>query len=119
MIGFACNETPELMPLPISLAHQLARRLAEARKAGNLPWLRPDGKTQVTVEYDDGRPKRIEAIVVSTHHQPRVTNEEIDEGIREQVIDTVLPPTASMSDTKIMSIRAAASRSAARWPTPA
>jgi S-adenosylmethionine synthetase len=102
MIGFACNETPELMPLTISLANQLARRLAEARRDGSLPWLRPDGKSQVTVEYAHGKPKRIEAVVISTHHEPRVTNEEIERGIREEVIDKVLPPGLVDERTKIM-----------------
>ena len=102
MIGFACNETPELMPLTISLAHRLARRLSEVRKDGTLPWLRPDGKSQVTVEYAGGRPRRIEAVVISTHHEPRITNEEIERGVREQVIDRVLPPELVDSRTKIM-----------------
>jgi S-adenosylmethionine synthetase len=102
MIGFACNETPELMPLTISLAHRLARRLAEVRKDGSLPFLRPDGKTQVTVEYERGRPKRIEAIVVSTHHAASVTQKELTEGVRALVIDPVLEGLLVDRETKIM-----------------
>jgi len=102
MIGFACNETPELMPLTISLAHRLARRLAEVRKDGTLPFLRPDGKTQVTVEYELGRPKRIEAIVVSTHHAASVTQKELAEGVRALVIDPVLEGLVVDRQTKIM-----------------
>ena len=102
MIGFACNETPELMPLTISLAHRLARRLAEVRKDGSLPFLRPDGKTQVTVEYERGRPKRIEAIVVSTHHAASVTQKELAEGVRALVIDPVLAGLVVDKQTKIM-----------------
>ena len=102
MIGFACNETPELMPLTISLAHKLAQRLAQARKDGTLPWLRPDGKSQVTVEYAHGKPVRIEAVVISTHHEPRITNEEIERGVREEVIDKVLPRHLVDAKTKIM-----------------
>jgi S-adenosylmethionine synthetase len=102
MIGFACNETPELMPLTISLAHRLARRLAEVRKDGSLPFLRPDGKTQVTVEYERGRPKRIEAIVVSTHHAASVTQKELTEGVRALVIDPVLEGLVVDRQTKIM-----------------
>jgi S-adenosylmethionine synthetase len=102
MIGFACNETPELMPLTISLAHRLARRLAAVRKDGSLPFLRPDGKTQVTVEYERGRPKRIEAIVVSTHHSASVTQKELAEGVRALVIDPVLEGLVVDRQTKIM-----------------
>jgi S-adenosylmethionine synthetase len=102
MIGFACNETSELMPLTISLAHRLARRLAETRKDGSLPFLRPDGKTQVTVEYERGRPKRIEAIVVSSHHAASVTQKELAEGVRELVINPVLEGLVVDRQTKIM-----------------
>jgi S-adenosylmethionine synthetase len=102
MIGFACRETPELMPLTISLAHRLARRLAQTRKDGSLPFLRPDGKTQVTVEYDHGVPKRIEAIVVSTHHMPGVSQKEIADGVHSLVIDPVLKGLVVDANTKIM-----------------
>ncbi len=102
MIGFACRETPELMPLTISLAHRLCRQLAAARKDGRLPFLRPDGKSQVTVEYHLGRPKRIEAIVVSTHHGHDVSNAEIADGVRAHVIDTVIPAHLVDANTKIM-----------------
>ncbi len=101
MIGFACTETPELMPLTISLAHRLTRRLSQVRKSGELPWLRPDGKSQVTVEYEYGKPKRIEAVVVSTHHAVGVANEEIERGVRELVIDRVLPAELITAQTKI------------------
>ncbi|HEX6350411.1 MAG TPA: methionine adenosyltransferase [Candidatus Dormibacteraeota bacterium] len=101
MIGFACRETPELMPLTISLAHRLARQLAEVRKDRTLPWLRPDGKSQVTVEYELGRPKRVEAVVISTHHHPSASNREIEEGVRALVIDRVLPREYVDSSTKI------------------
>ena len=102
MIGFACRETPELMPLTISLAHRLARRLAQTRKDNSLPFLRPDGKTQVTVEYADGRPSRIEAVVVSTHHAPGVSQHDITDGVRALVIDPILEGLVVDADTKIM-----------------
>ena len=102
MIGFACTETPELMPMTISLAHRLSRRLAEARKSGELPWLRPDGKSQVTLEYDDNwHPVRAEAIVVSTQHAPDVNNETIDTDVQAHIIGTIVDPKLVDSKTKV------------------
>lgn len=92
MFGFACDETPTLMPMPIYLAHNLARRLSEVRKNGVLPWLRPDGKTQVTVEYSYGRPKRVDTVLVSAQHAPEISQQEIHEALIEHVITPVLPP---------------------------
>ncbi len=102
MIGFACRETPELMPLTHSLASRLAKRLAEVRRDGTLPFLRPDGKTQVTVEYEYGRPKRLEAIVVSSHHAASVTQKELNEAIRELVIKPETKGLAIDANTKIL-----------------
>ena len=91
MIGFACNETPELMPMPIALAHRLTRRLAEVRKTGLLPWVRSDGKSQVTVEYQYGRPVRVDTVVISTQHADDVSHDQIEREIIDQVIKPVIP----------------------------
>jgi len=100
MFGFATNETPELMPLPIALAHRLSRRLSEVRKNGKLAYLRPDGKTQVTVQYEDGKPVRVDTIVVSTQHAEDITLEQIQQDIREQVIYPEVPAEWLDADTK-------------------
>ena len=102
MFGYASNQTPELMPYPISLAQKLARQLTKVRKDGTLKYLRPDGKTQVSVEYDeDGKPARLEAIVVSTQHEPDVTQEQIHKDVRKYVIDAVVPEGMIDGNTKI------------------
>lgn len=101
MFGYACNETPELMPTPISLAHKLTMRLSEMRKHGRLPYLRPDGKSQVTVEYDEHkRPRRIDAVVISTQHAETVTNDELRADILKHVIQMVIPAHLLDADTK-------------------
>ncbi|MBO5600327.1 MAG: methionine adenosyltransferase [Candidatus Methanomethylophilus sp.] len=101
MFGFATNETPELMPYPISLAHKLSRKLTEVRKNGTLKYLRPDGKTQVSVEYDEnGKPSRLEAVVLSTQHDPEVDQKQIHEDIKKYVFDAVLDPKMIDKDTK-------------------
>lgn len=101
MFGYACNETPELMPLPISIAHKMAKKLTEVRKNGTLKYLRPDGKTQVTVEYVDGKPVRLEAIVVSSQHSPDVELDTIREDIIKYVIEPTVPADMVDADTKI------------------
>jgi S-adenosylmethionine synthetase len=92
MFGYAADETPELMPMPISLAHRLARRLRDVRESGVVDFLRPDGKTQVTIEYDDGIPSRVDTVVVSAHHHPDVTIKELRDALRTNVVEPVLPP---------------------------
>ena len=100
MFGYACDETPEYMPLAISLAHKLTRALSQARKSGKLPYLRPDGKAQVTVEYDDDRPVRVEAVVISTQHAPEVTHEQIERDMIEQIIRPVVSAELLDENTK-------------------
>ncbi len=101
MFGFACNDTPELMPLPISLAHGLTRKMADIFKAGKLPWLRPDGKSQVCVEYINGKPNRVHSILLSTQHSPDVTNDQIREGLIEEVIKPTIPAGYMETDPEI------------------
>ena len=101
MFGYACTETKVLMPMPITYAHRLMKRQAEVRKTGRLPWLRPDAKSQVTVEYDGSTPKRVEALVVSTQHDPTVDYEDLKEGVMEEIVKPVIPETMMDSKTKI------------------
>jgi S-adenosylmethionine synthetase len=101
MFGYACTETDALMPLPIHLAHQLTRRLAEVRKAGELEWLRPDGKAQVTVEYEYGEPKRIDTVLVSTQHSPDISQSDLREGVIETIIKPILPEEMVDEDIKV------------------
>ncbi|MCL4268461.1 MAG: methionine adenosyltransferase [Anaerolineales bacterium] len=101
MFGYACNETPTLMPLPIYLAHKLTRRQSEVRKNGTLPWLRPDAKSQVTVEYSFGKPKRIDNVLISTQHAPEISQEDIRKNVIEHIINPVLPKELVDADMKI------------------
>src|SRR5205814_1463858 len=101
MFGYACTETPELMPLPIMLAHKLTKGLSCARRDGVLDYLRPDGKSQVTVEYDGSKPVRVDAVVVSSQHSPLVTNETMKEDIVEKIISRVIPAELMDKNTKV------------------
>jgi len=101
MFGFACNETPELMPLPIQLAHNLTKKLSDVRRSGELPYLRPDGKSQVTIEYRDGRPFRVEAVVISTQHSDDVTTEQLRKDVAEKIIKTTVPAELLDENTKL------------------
>ena len=101
MFGYACDDTPELMPMPISLAHKLAKRLAEVRKNGTLPYLRPDGKTQVTIEYENDIPVAVETVVISNQHSPEVEMEQIREDIKKYVIDPIIPAELMNNSTNI------------------
>ncbi len=100
MFGYACTETPELMPMPIALAHRLTRRMTEVRKNGTCPWMRPDGKSQVTVAYEDGKPVAVDAVVISTQHAESVSHEEIEKAMIEEVIKKVIPAELLHENTK-------------------
>ena len=100
MFGFACNETPEYMPMPIALAHRLTRKMAQVRKDGTYPWMRPDGKSQVTVVYEDGRPVSVDTVVISTQHDEHVSHEEIEQAMIEGVIRKVIPSELLTDETK-------------------
>ncbi len=100
MFGFACNDTPELMPLPIALAHRIINRITDLRKDGSIPWLRPDAKSQVTIEYDGLTPVRVDTVVVSTQHDPNISHAQIVKTVREQVIEPILPQDLDVSSVK-------------------
>jgi len=100
MFGFACDETPEMMPMPIALAHRLTRKMAEVRKDGTYPWMRPDGKSQVTVVYEDGKPVAVDTVVISTQHDENVSHDEIEQSMIEGVIKQVIPAELLQVDTK-------------------
>ncbi len=103
MVGFACNETPELMPLPIALSHRICQKMAEKRKDGTFPWMRPDGKAQVTVEYEYGKPKRVHTVIMSTQHSPEVSQDVIERDLVEAVAKQVIPAELRDKDTRYVS----------------
>ena len=119
MYGYACDETPQLMPVPIYYSHRLMERQAELRKDGRLPWLRPDAKSQVTVRYVDGKPTQVETVVISTQHDPDVTHEQIEEAVIEEIVKPVFPKHMLKSGHQVpdQSDRAFRDRRA-RWATP-
>ena len=117
MFGFACNETPQLMPMTIQLSHQLVKRLADVRKAGVLEFLRPDSKSQVSIEYVNKRPVRVDTVVISSQHTPEVTHEMIREGIIEEVVKKVVPAELMDNGPSFSSTRPAVSSSAVPWAT--
>ncbi|HEY6281168.1 MAG TPA: methionine adenosyltransferase [Burkholderiales bacterium] len=102
MFGYACDETPVLMPMPIYLAHRLMERQAEVRRDGRLPWLRPDAKSQITIRYIDGKPKQIDTVVLSTQHAPEIEHKQISEAVMEEIIKPVLPKTMLLKDTRYL-----------------
>jgi len=116
MFGYACNETPVLMPMPIYLAHKLTQRLAQLRKNGTLPWLRPDGKSQVTVEYSFGKPQRVDTVLVSTQHAPHISQEEIRAALIEHVINAVIPADLVDDQLNILWVAMAEAASAVKTP---
>ena len=119
MFGYACNETPELMPLPIALAHRIIHRITEVRKNGSIRWLRPDAKSQVTIEYDGATPVRVDTVVVSTQHAPDVTHAEIVERIKKEVIQPVIPSELIKARSSTTSTRPGTSSSAVPTATRA
>ena len=102
MFGFACDETPEMMPMPIALAHRITRRLSQARRSEELPWLRPDGKSQVTIEYDGDKPVRVDTVVVSTQHAPEISHEELSAAIIDKVICKSIPAELMDENTRFL-----------------
>ena len=119
MVGFACDETPELMPLPIHLSHEICRRMSTLRREGVLPYLRPDGKSQVTVEYEYGEPKRVHTVIMSSQHSPDVEQDQIRQDLIEQAAKAVIPENLLDEYTRFEVNPSGRSLSVDRWETPA